>query len=831
MRCMKPAIITLALVAATIGVGAQGADQPTNNSPNPYRTIANYFKLPDGREWGSTSAVEIDKDGRSIWVAERCGSNSCAGSNLPSILKFDPSGKLVKSFGAGLLLFPHGIFVDRDGNVWVTDGQDDAPRPQGTQANTLPGPPAGATRGNQVFKFSPDGKLLMTLGTRGGAAAPGFFYQPNDVLVAPNGTIFVSEGHGGANSRILKFSKDGRLIKTWGTKGSGDGQLDGPHALAMDSRGRLFVGDRSNNRIVIFDQEGKQLDVWRQFSRPSGIYIDKKDVIYVADSESESVSRNHDGWKRGIRIGSARDGSVTAFIPDPVDTATGTSAAEGVAADADGNVYGAEVGPKGVKKYVKAAATTAQAIPRTPDGRPDLQGIWKHGPVPNVGALPYLPAGLAKQRENGAQRATADPLAQCFLPGVPRIMLLDYPFQIFQMRDAVAMTFEWQHVFRLIYANGTKASTPLPFWMGDSRGRWEGDTFVVDVTNNNDQTWFDAQGDSHSDALRVTERYTMIDPDTIRYEATIDDPMVYSRPWTITAPLERQKKNVGRVLEYPCRAELEEARGEFKPEPRTWYRKDAPAVKPFPMASHAAAAAPVAAAGTFARTADGKPDISGFTEADAGGANWGFEPHNEPFTPGGRGVLVDPKTGGLPYQPWARAEKQNRYANNARGYDDPTAHCFPGGVPRALYVPSPFYIIQTPTYVVILLERMSWRIITLDGRPHLPDTIRLWQGDSTGRWEGDTLVVETTNLNGKTWLNEVGDVISYAATVTERFTPVSANLLQYEATVNDPVVFTRPWTIAMPLKRNPKGELLEVACLEDNQDLLHLKDVRDRGLQ
>ncbi len=842
---MKMALVTSALAAlltaalapsltASARPAAQADASPTNNLPNPYRTVANYFKLPDGREWGSTSAVEIDKDGRSIWVGERCGTNSCAGSNLPSILKFDPSGKLVKSFGEGLLLFPHGIFVDRDGNVWVTDGQDDAPRPQGTAANTLLGPPPGATRGNQVFKFSPDGKLLMTLGTRGGAAAPGYFYQPNDVLVAPNGTIFVSEGHGGANSRILKLSKDGKLLKMWGTKGSADGQLDGPHALAMDSRGRLFVGDRSNNRIVIFDQDGTQLDVWRQFSRPSGIYIDKRDVMYVADSESESVSRNHDGWKRGIRIGSARDGSVTAFIPDPVDKATGTSAAEGVAADADGNVYGAEVGPKAVKKYVRAAATqtTAQTIPRTSDGKPDLQGIWKRAAMPDFGVLPYLPAAAAKQRDNFAQRSTADPLAECFLAGVPRIMYLDYPFQVFQTRDAVAFTFEWQQVFRLIYTNGTKASTPLPFWMGDSRGRWDGDTLVVDVTNHNDQTWFNDRGDYHSDALRVTERYTLVDRDTIRYEATIEDPKVFARPWTITTPLVRQANNtMGRILEHQCRADLEEARGDFKPDTRTWYRKDAPPVEAFPAAQGSATETRSAPERTLPRMADGKPDISGFTEADAGGANWGFEPHHEPFTPGGRGVLIDPKSGGMPYQDWARAERQDRYANPARGYDDPTAHCFPGGVPRSLYVPSPFYIIQTPTHVVILLERMSWRIIPLDRRTHLPDTIRLWQGDSIGRWDGDTLVVETTNLNGKTWLNEVGDVISYAATVVERFTPVSGNTIQYQATVSDPVVFTRPWTIAMPLKRNPKGELLEVACLEDNQDLLHLKDVRDGSVK
>jgi sugar lactone lactonase YvrE len=151
----------------------------------------------------------------------------------------------------------------------------------------------------------------------------------------------------------VKFSKDGKFIKTWGKRGSAAGEFDTPHGLAFDSRGRLFVADRGNNRIQIFDQDGKFLEEWKQFSRPSGIYIDRNDVLYVADSESNS--KTNPGWKRGIRIGSVKDGKVTAFIPDPEPDPEKviTSAAEGVAADAQGNVYGAEVGTRALKRYVK----------------------------------------------------------------------------------------------------------------------------------------------------------------------------------------------------------------------------------------------------------------------------------------------------------------------------------------------------------------------------------------------------------------------------------------------------------------------------------------------
>jgi sugar lactone lactonase YvrE len=319
-----------------------GALRAQMTAPNPYRSVDGVWgQLPVGRTWGATSGVWPSPDGRQVWVAERCGANTCEGSRLDPILQFDASGKLLRSFGAGLFAWPHGLFVDRAGSVWVTDAVGFGQQPQGL--------------GHVVYKFSPAGELLLTLGKKGVAGrGPDTFRKPSAVLVSPNGDIFVADGHDAdGNNRIVKLASDGRFLKEWGTTGSENGEFRDPHALAMDSQGRLFVADRGNSRIQIFDQDGKHLATWTQFGRPSGLYIDANDVLYATDSESNT--RRNPGWKRGIYIGSARTGWVSAFIPDPERDPdnSGTSGAEGVAVDGSGNVYGAEVGPRMLRKYVR----------------------------------------------------------------------------------------------------------------------------------------------------------------------------------------------------------------------------------------------------------------------------------------------------------------------------------------------------------------------------------------------------------------------------------------------------------------------------------------------
>jgi sugar lactone lactonase YvrE len=359
-RHVNVALVAGALALATSGIRTYTQETVTDPAakslPNPNPTVMkNWGMLPDGRTWGSTAGVDIGPDGH-VWAYDRCGSNTCAGSKLDPIFKFDRrTGKVLASFGGGMILFPHGLHVDREGNVWITDGQ-------GNKENTM---------GHQVIKFSPDGKVLMRLGKAGVAGSgPDTFNEPCDVITAANGDIFVADGHSGQSDnpprgttgRIVKFTKDGKYVKEWGKLGSGPGEFRTPHALAFDSRGRLFVADRGNHRIQIFDQDGKLLEQWTQFSRVSGLFIDRDDRLYAIDSESNAT--RHPGWKTGVRIGSVREDRVLAFIPPHDNREPQGAAGEGVAVDPDGNVYAAEgpisrpVAGGGLTKYVKRTGSS-----------------------------------------------------------------------------------------------------------------------------------------------------------------------------------------------------------------------------------------------------------------------------------------------------------------------------------------------------------------------------------------------------------------------------------------------------------------------------------------
>jgi DNA-binding beta-propeller fold protein YncE len=322
------------LLGGAIGVAnAQGTAQPSIDAPNPFGPPVSFGQLPAGRNWGGTTAVAVDPAGKNIWVFERCGAESCADSKLPPILHFDASGKLLASFGAGMFVFPHGITVDPDGNIWVADAD------------------GKNGKGEVVIKFNPAGKILLTLGKAGMPGdAPGYFNRPTGVAIARNGDIFVSDGHGGdSNARVVKFSKSGKFLTAWGKKGSAEGEFDVPHAIAVDSHERVYVADRSNSRVQVFDANGKFIADWKQFGRPSGIYVDANDVVYVADSQTTDKTgcTPDPGCRRGIRIGDT-DGVVKYFIPRPDGDPVGP---EGVTADSNGTVYGASNEGKRIVKY------------------------------------------------------------------------------------------------------------------------------------------------------------------------------------------------------------------------------------------------------------------------------------------------------------------------------------------------------------------------------------------------------------------------------------------------------------------------------------------------
>ena len=361
-------IILAALLLAGSAAGAQQATAPpspsarpvwtvetlpqpapltaeTNKQPNPYRSEYGFLRLPPGRVMGSTSAVAVDSKGH-VWVAERCGANNCGDSAIDPIMEFDAAGNFIKAFGGGLTVFPHGFYIDRDDNVWLTD------------ARAVAGPNGG--RGAAVMKFSPGGKLLLTLGKPGvQGKGTDVFTEPNAVIVAKNGDIFVADGHEADRgvARILKYNKNGKFLMQWGQPGKGQGDLEVPHALAMDSKGLLYVGDRWNNRVQVYTQKGKLRSSWTQFGRPSGLFIDANDIMYSGDSESRRpVGYGYNpGWQRGIRIGSVKDGKVTAFIPDPDGEPDkgATSGAEGLWVDKAGIIYGAQVKERTVVRHIR----------------------------------------------------------------------------------------------------------------------------------------------------------------------------------------------------------------------------------------------------------------------------------------------------------------------------------------------------------------------------------------------------------------------------------------------------------------------------------------------
>ncbi len=363
-RLCVPASIVVALALQGTSVWTQqrggivqaDAVAPVNSGANPYRVIRDWAQLTlEGRPWGGSNGVAIDRDGRSVWATDRCSPGTapgCLGTKANPVHHFDESGKEIKSFGGGMFVWPHGIHVDRDGNVWVTDARV-------ASADELKTFPGEGSKGSVVVKFSPDGKVLMTLGKPGVRGnPPEALTEPTDVVTDPgNGDVYVAESHtdvADANlvARISVFDKNGKFLRVIGRTGTGPGEFRTPHALEFDSAGRLIVADRHNHRVQILTKDGRFIKEYFEFSRTSGLAIDSNDIIYTADSES--TERVHPGWRRGIRVGGLGDGKVTIFVPPhPAANSADGAMGEGIAIDAAGNVYTAEAQLRGVTKYVR----------------------------------------------------------------------------------------------------------------------------------------------------------------------------------------------------------------------------------------------------------------------------------------------------------------------------------------------------------------------------------------------------------------------------------------------------------------------------------------------
>jgi hypothetical protein len=362
---LKSMLMAAAFVVAAVGpaASAEQAYPKPAELPNPYRLVEGWPTLPagmNGGHWGEVIRVAVAPSGN-IWVFHRCfntvpaGSATCIGRGNanPPILQFDPSGKLLTSFGGGMFAYPHGFTIDAQGNLWVSDVNDEATVLGMSAKNS-----AGIVMGQEVLKLSPAGNVMLTLGKEGVAGnGPDTFDRPTGIAIAPNGDVFVSDGHypnSHRSARIVKFSKDGRFIKTWGREGAAPGEFLDPHDIFIGgSQNRLYVADRRNSRIQVFDLEGNFILAWKQFGEPSSLFVAKDDTIYVGSAFPEPTAKK--GELRGIVVGSVRDGSLKAFIPDPADpdTLVRGSSASGIAADDAGTIYAADVAAHNLRKYIR----------------------------------------------------------------------------------------------------------------------------------------------------------------------------------------------------------------------------------------------------------------------------------------------------------------------------------------------------------------------------------------------------------------------------------------------------------------------------------------------
>ena len=355
------ALIATGFAFAYAGAQAQTGYPGPRELPNPYRLVEGWPAIPksmNGGHWGEVIRVHVAPNGN-IWVFQRCfnvvppGHATCInrGPANPPILEFNPAGTLIRSFGAGLYAYPHGFTVDGQGNLWTTDVNDES-SVLGMSAKNA----AGVLMGQEVLKLNPEGRVLMTLGKEGVSGnGPDTFDRPTGVAIGANGDIFVSDGHAPNahnNARVLKFTRDGKFIKSWGQKGPAPGEFDEPHDIFIGgTQNHVYVADRKNARIQVFDQDGKFIAAWKQFGEPSSVFVGKDDTIYVGGAFPDASVKK--GQLRGIVVGNAKDGSLKAFIPDPADPDkldVGTTAS-GIAADAEGSIYAADVAAHNLRKY------------------------------------------------------------------------------------------------------------------------------------------------------------------------------------------------------------------------------------------------------------------------------------------------------------------------------------------------------------------------------------------------------------------------------------------------------------------------------------------------